>query len=189
MSEKLHKQPESHESEHPEAKRHHETLKRNLEKEAAASEHEHVKNLEHIRSKIDAETKAKREDIQEYKESPKKTAEQQPTFINKELKNAAYQRTLKKTQSKLSAPSRSFSKLIHQPAVEAVSEAAGKTVARPSGILAGGIFAFLGSSFFLWMARHYGFEYNFLLFALFFVGGFFLGLLAELIIRLIKHRR
>lgn len=188
MSEKLHSRPESHGSQHPEAKKHQEVLKKHHEKEAATARHEHAKNLKDIRSKIETEAKTRHEHTDKHQEHHKDTEEQQPTFINKELKDVAYQRTLKKTQSRLSAPSRLFSKTIHQPAVEAASEIAGKTIARPSGILSGGIFAFLGGSFFLWMAKHYGFQYNFLLFVLLFVSGFFLGLLIELVVHLIKQR-
>src|SRR5690606_36501416 len=109
-------------------------------------------------------------------------------LANRELKDLAYRRTLKRVQSKLPAPARAFSKVIHNPAVEAASELAGKTVARPSGVLAGGVAAFLGSSLFLWVARHYGYEYNYVLFALCFVGGFFVGLLVEFGLRLANRR-
>lgn len=180
MSEKLHLKQEKHEAlRNNELDKHHEALKNSLEKKARSSRHEHAENLEKIRSKIDKEAKNKHEHDtrKQEKEKPEKD---QPVLVNRELKDMAYRRTLRRTQSKLSAPSRVFSKIIHQPAVEAVSEVAGKTIARPSGILVGGITAFLGSSLFLWIARHYGYEYNFLLFACFFVGGFFIGLFVEL---------
>jgi len=109
--------------------------------------------------------------------------------VNSELKGMAYQRTLNRVRKDLSAPERSFSKVIHNKAVESFSEAAGKTVARPSGLLFGGIFAFIGSSLFLWATKHYGYEYNFLLFALFFVAGFALGLLLELFFRVGKKTK
>lgn len=185
MSEKLHLQHESHKTDHTEIKRHHENIKRKLEKDASKTEHEHAKNLEYIRSRVESE--AEHEPVKKHKELQNDSIENQPTFINKELKAAAYQRTLKKAQTRLSTPYRVFSKFIHQPVVETASEVAGKTVARPSGILTGGIMAFLGSSFFLWMAKYYGFEYNFLLFAVFFAGGFFLGLLIELVLRMVKR--
>jgi len=109
--------------------------------------------------------------------------------VNNELKGMAYQRTLNRIRKDLSAPERSFSKVIHNKAVENFSEVAGKTVARPSGLLFGGIFAFIGSSLFLWASKHYGYEYNFLLFALFFVAGFALGLLLEILFRVGKKAK
>lgn len=187
MSEKLH--PKHHEqakNNRHEQSGHHERVRDHIEKEAARANHEHADKVEHIRSKVEQTAQTKHE----YKTTSHDAHEASAghhTYINKELKSAAYQRTLKKTQSQLSSPTRVFSRLVHQPTVEKISEVSGKTVARPSGILAGGIAAFLGSSFFLWMARHYGFRYNFLLFALFFIGGFFLGLLAELVVRAAKR--
>lgn len=185
MSEKIHKNHhESHGSQevHKEIKEHQESLKGKLEKDAKSTEHEHSKNIEHIRSSIEKESKSKNE-IKRHKES-EKSEKDQPYLVNKELKEIAFKRTLKKTQSKLPAEQRVFSKLIHQPTVEKISDLGSKTVARPSGILFGGIFSFIGSSFFLWASKYYGFEYNFLLFLIFFIGGFFLGLIVELIFKL-----
>jgi hypothetical protein len=83
---------------------------------------------------------------------------------------------------------RGLSKLIHQPAVRAVSEVGAKTVSRPSGLLGGGLLAFLGSSTYLFMTKYIGFRYNYLVFLLLFVGGFVLGLVLELLVRLVRPR-
>ena len=170
-----------------EAKKHHERINSKHEKEASVSKNEHSKNIEKIRKAVNSESIDKQEHNRSNSES-EKSESNQPTLVNKELKNIAYKRTLKKTQAKLSPTSRSFSKIIHQPTIEKVSETAGKTIARPSGILFGGIFSFIGSSVFLWSARHYGYEYNFLLFLLFFVGGFFVGLLVEIILSILRSK-
>lgn len=178
MSERLSPQHESQGEQEKLSSEHQEKLDQKIEKEARQSKHEHADNIHEIRSKVEKEAKAKHEHTAK-KESESKEADQ-PLLVGSDLKQAAYRRTLKKTQAQLSPPARAFSKVIHQPVVENISEFAGKTVARPSGILLGGIFSFLGSSIFLWVAKHYGYEYNFLLFAVFFVGGFFIGLLVEL---------
>lgn len=167
-------------------------IREKAEKDASSARHEHAEKLDEIRSKIEAEAKGK----QERSERPAKNHDKDRTkkdddqhiLINGELKNMAYKRTMKRVQKRLPAPARAFSKVVHNPAVEAVSEVAGKTVARPSGILVGGIFAFIGSSIFLWITKHYGYEYNYLLFALFFVGGFFIGLTVELGLRVANRR-
>lgn len=169
-----------------------EKLKEQSEKDASSARHEHAEKLEEIRSKIETEAKGKHEHGERHtknrdKDRTKKDADQH-VLVNGELKNMAYKRTMKRVQKKLPAPARAFSKVVHNPAVEAVSEVAGKTVARPSGILVGGIFAFLGSSLFLWITKHYGYEYNYLLFALFFIGGFFVGLIVELGLRFANRR-
>lgn len=55
----------------------------------------------------------------------------------------AYDKILKQTQAELPAASRAFSKVLHNPVVERVSETAGKTVVRPNAILSGAVSAFL----------------------------------------------
>ena len=116
------------------------------------------------------------------KEEPEAAA----SLVSKDLRQMKYSRTLQSIRKDLSAPEKALSKIVHNPVVDAVSSAAEKTVARPSGLLFGGIFAFLGSSSFLYIAKHYGYEYNFLMFALFFAAGFGLGLILELIFRIFK---
>lgn len=188
MAEKLKNNTEAREESSKELKDRIEALRSKAESEAAKSKHEHKDKLESIRSTIESEAKSKNETDDKQKREKERSEVDQPTLVNKELKNIAYRRTLKRTQSKLKAPERVFSKFIHNPVVEAVSEVGGKTIARPSGVLLGGIFAFLGSSAFLWIVRHYGYEYNYLLFALFFVGGFFVGLAVELGLKLASRK-
>lgn len=114
---------------------------------------------------------------------------EQVGYVSRELKREALQRTLTRVRKQLSAPSRTFSKVIHQPAVNAVSQVTGQTVARPSGLLGGSICAFLGSSIFLWMAKHYGFNYNYLLFFLLFIVGFAVGMVLELSLFFVRRKR
>lgn len=104
------------------------------------------------------------------------------------IKDKAYQRELTSVRKHLGKPSRAFSKIAHNKTVEKISEAGAKTIARPSGILGGSILAFLGSSIFLWMTKHYGFRYNFSVMILLFIGGFFLGAFIEMTIWLIRGK-
>lgn len=108
----------------------------------------------------------------------------------KEVKKQSYDHTMKQVQSKLPAAERGFSKLIHQPLVNSVSDAGGNTALRPSGILGGSICAFIGSVGLLYASKHYGFTYNYLVLFLFFAGGFLVGLLLEAVGRLLfrKHQ-
>lgn len=113
------------------------------------------------------------------------------SFINRELKAITLRRELRLIQRKLPAPQRALSKVIHQPVVRAISEGAGKTVTRPSGLLGGGITAFIGTSAYLYLAKHMGFEYNYGVFLVLFAGGFALGLVLEVVIHLAtkpKHK-
>jgi hypothetical protein len=112
-----------------------------------------------------------------------------PRRIDRALKQITLRRELQQIRRQLPRPARAFSQVIHQPAVRAISEAAGRTVSRPSGLLGGGLLAFTGTSIYLYLARHIGFTYNYLVFLLLLAGGFVLGLLAELAVHLILSSR
>lgn len=111
-----------------------------------------------------------------------------PSLVGRDLKEIKYKRTLQGVRKHLNVPEKALSSFIHNPVVDAVSEAAEATIARPSGLLSGSMFAFLGSSTFLYIAKHYGYEYNYLLMALFFFGGFAIGLVIELILRTLRSK-
>lgn len=104
------------------------------------------------------------------------------THINLDLKKATLRRELNQIRRHLSAPQRTLSKVIHQPVVRVVSEAAGKTVSRPSGMLGGSIMAFVGTSGYFFLAANQGFKYNYVVFLALFLGGFALGLIIELLV-------
>lgn len=63
--------------------------------------------------------------------------------IGKADRDASFKATMSEVRTQMSAPSRVFSKIIHNKTVEKVSEAAGSTVARPNALLSGAVFAFL----------------------------------------------
>jgi hypothetical protein len=102
--------------------------------------------------------------------------------ISRDLESITLRRELNGLQRQESMPERTLSKLIHQPVVRKVSEAASGTVSRPSGILGGGVLAFIGTSSYLYLAKHMGFEYNFGVFILLFAGGFVLGIALEMLV-------
>lgn len=109
--------------------------------------------------------------------------------INSSLKKHGLNQTLRKIQRKLPASQRGFSKVIHQPAIEQISDVAGATIARPSGILAAGFFSFVTSIAVLLLCRYYGYEYNFTIGLMALVGGFLLGLLLELVLRATSRQK
>lgn len=115
----------------------------------------------------------------------------QHTVINRQLKQITLQRELKQLQRKETRPQRALSRLIHQPVVRATSEAAAKTVSRPSGLLGGGLMAFVGTTGYLYVAKHYGLRYNYLVFLILLAAGFVLGLVLELLVHLAtaSHRQ
>lgn len=161
---------------------------KNLERlqEKASQEHEQFGSdkIEKLQKTVEQQAVSAREVTIGEREEHSKAA----GYVQKELKDTAYVRTLKRVRSQLNVPERPFSRLIHQPTVERLSNIGSKTVARPSGILAGGIFAVVGSTIALYMAKHYGFTYNYLLISLLFVGGFVTGILVELFIELLSKK-
>jgi hypothetical protein len=182
MSEVSPRSHERHEKPSAELKEHHDKAVESAIEKGRHARHEHAENLLHH----EAQEKA----LPSREHAASKIEDEKPAeqlYINRELKDMAYRRTLQHAQKQLRAPERVLSKFMHNEVVDSVSEVAGKTIARPSGVLFGGIIAVIGSSIFLWTAKHYGYEYNFLLFALLFVGGFALGLLIELGYRLLRR--
>lgn len=181
MSEKLHnngpefkapeKQAEHQESQH----RKHEAHKSS---EHTAEEYSREK-VEAIHKAAKAESRSAREVKIEEKEEPK----HEPKLVSKQLKSMTYKRTLKHIQHKLSFSGKTFSKVIHQPAVNAVSEAGEKTIGRPAGLLGGGLIALIGSVVLLYMSKHWGFKYNLLIFAMLFAAGYIFGVALEFITR------
>ncbi len=172
------KSPESHQVK----AEHQEKLKQSVESGKEAH-HESKDSLEKIRSSIEKEATKTADKKQEHQREAKEDRGPGHVIIDRNVKKKAYKKELHKIQTRLPKGQRAFSKFIHNPTVEAVSLVGGKTVARPSGLLGGGIVAFLGTLGLVIISRHYGFSYNFFVFIALLVGGFFLGLVIELLIR------
>ncbi len=125
--------------------------------------------------------------------APKAEAEAAPApspshpiaYINHHLN---YSQTLASVQRKLSPVSRSFSKVIHTPAVEKTSEILENTVARPSLLLGTTWTALIVGSIFYLTAHHYGYALSGseLLFS--FIVGAMIGLAIEGLFRAFKRR-
>lgn len=109
--------------------------------------------------------------------------------VNRELKDMMRIRILNRVRKDLPAPQRALSKVVHAKPVEAVSAVGEKTIARPAGLLGGGLFALVGSLITFYTAKHYGFRYNLLLFFLLFVAGYALATIIELVVLLVKRAR
>lgn len=112
----------------------------------------------------------------------------QATFGMQHIKTDAYVKMLKGVRGQLNPAEKALSKTVHQPFIEAASEIGSKTIARPSGILGGGLIALVGSAIVLYISKHYGLPYNFFVFLLLFGAGFLTGIFAEVLIKLVKRR-
>ena len=120
--------------------------------------------------------------VEAYQAAEAAKAEPASTLVSTETRKADKNRQIVRIQRQLKPTDRVLSKAIHQPVIRAVSEATASTLARPSGLLGGGLVALLGSASYLYYAKHVGLPYNYLIFTLLFVGGFGFGLLIELLV-------
>lgn len=136
-----------------------------------------------------ADTEAQSNPLEALQAAEKASQPVTPGHINRELKQITLRRELQRLRRQLPVPQRLLSRIIHQPAIRAVSQAAGQTVSRPSGLLGGGLVAFAGTSGYLYLARHIGFNYNYLVFLVLLAGGFILGLVLELLVHLATRSR
>ncbi len=150
-----------------------------------------VQRVEAARDVVEQEhTTTEQDDPLQRLQAAEKAAEPaQTTFVNADLKRLTLQREINAVRRKLPVTARALSRVVHQPVVRVLSEVTGKTATRPSGLLGGGIFAFLGSAIYLYLTKHNGFSYNYLIFLLLFVGGFGLGLALELLLWVATARK
>lgn len=159
-----------------------------IHKKAEKAQELNEKHVEHAKSKVEHQAISGKEYTVGERE---KSASHSSHHVNqKTMKADSFKKTMSHVRRKLPKSERAFSKVVHNKKVDAISEVSSKTIARPSGIFGGGIFAFAGSIFLLYMAKHYGFEYNFFVFILLFVGGFFIGSVLEITLKGLKkpHR-
>lgn len=149
-----------------------------------AGEKDPAQALIEARKDIQETTRAEKQvnPIEKLQQAEKAAQQPEPAHVNFELKQVTLQRELTHIRRHLSAPQRRLSKIIHQPVVRKVSEVSSKTVSRPSGLLGGGIMAFVGSSSYLYLAKNQGFRYNYAVFLALFFGGFLVGVALELIV-------
>jgi hypothetical protein len=153
--------------------------------EVTPENQEKPKDIEQIRHSI--ESHAKDSEKLRRESAPEQEQRRDQPFINRELKEMAYRRLLLRARRHFNAYDKMVSRVIHQPALDAVSEVASRTVARPSGILGGGLTALVGTTIYYLVAKHYGYSYNFLVFIILIFIGFLLGWSVELLWRFIKR--
>ena len=82
---------------------------------------------------------------------------QEKLVRTKKALDASFDREMKDIRRQMPAPSRAFSKIIHNKTVERVSDAASKTIARPNAILAGSSFALVFTAVLYFWAKNAGY--------------------------------
>lgn len=151
-----------------------------------AIEHKPKHNIENLRQRAEKEAISSQETLDKTRSN--ETHAPKETFVNKELKDMAYSRTLNRVRQQLSPVNRTFSRFIHQPVVDSLSEGAAKTIGRPSGLFGGGLVALVGTSVYYYVSKHYGYDYNFFVFLILLVGGFVAGWALEILWHLVHPK-
>lgn len=103
-----------------------------------------------------------------------------------EAKEINYRRLLNKTRKGLPLSDRLLSRWFHQPFVNSLSELVASTFGRPAGLVGSGSVTFFGSLVYYSLSRHYGYDYNFLIFIFLLLVGYTLGWAYELLKLLFK---
>lgn len=135
--------------------------------------------LERARTEAQSEALFTKEYSTEQKHTPQETS--QVRIATRGDRERSFKATMHHVQGRLSAPERLFSKVIHNKAVERVSDAAGSTVARPNAILFGSICAFLGVAGVYFYARHIGFALSGFETIAAFIIGWLVGIIVDFI--------
>ena len=154
------------------------------------SQEAHQESLVGAREKVAELAKAEHETLrQESAETTENRDDHYAGHINSELKSVTLNRELSNIRKKLKGSERLLSKAIHQPVIRVVSEVGGRTISRPSGLLGGGILAFIGTTAYLYITKHVGLTYNYGMFLVLFAGGFALGIILELVLHIALSKK
>ncbi len=147
-----------------------------------------MEKLDEVRKGLELISNPSAQTLDKIKEmsSPIETVSQSSKNINKDLKKAGLQKELSHIRRELGTTDRLASKIVHNKTVSVISNGLSKTVVRPSGMLGGAIIALIGTSIYYLFTKAVGVKYNYFIYILLFVGGFVLGIMIELIIRLFK---
>ena len=153
--------------------------------EPGEENHEKSKQIETAREAIeDTSSENQNNNVLERLDEMEETEDTLPderSSIDHDLKDIVRNRELDNIQRKETYSQKTLSRIIHKPAIRIISEAASKTVSRPSGLLGGGLVALVGTSGYYFLTRRIGLKYNYTIFFILFVGGFVLGIMLELI--------
>lgn len=109
-----------------------------------------------------------------------------PSKYTKQEKKQAYKKEIKKVQSQLPRGSRAFSKVVHNPVIETISDATAKTIFRPSALIGGSITGLVLGLIIYLVARYYGYPISTMTLVLLLIVGAVLGVIVELIVGMFK---
>lgn len=167
----------------PESTTSHESLHNSERLRSNHEKHEssHKAHARHEREHTEARRTVEKEAISGKELAPKRQEghSQKQLHTRAEEKVHSFNTTMHHVRQHMKKRDRAFSKVIHHPVVEKVSEVTGKTVGRPSGILGATIAAFVGLLSVYGIAKFAGFALSGSEMPLLLVIGFSVGLLLE----------
>jgi len=178
--------------------KHHEPKGETISKKELSEHHERIKehlerSAENSPSRSHSETESIRHEVHEQAISgaemhrpASETRQHQSTGYTKKDKSHAFETTMHHTRSKMNTSEKMFSKIIHQPAVEKISDIAGATITRPSGIAGATIASFIGLASVYGIARFVGFSLSGSEMPLLLLIGFVIGILCEWVYKSIR---
>lgn len=114
-------------------------------------------NAEKLAAEARAEAEKQAAPAEDYRPAAEKEKPRTHKFAGSKNPEHAYKQTMQTIQREMSAPERTFSKVIHNKAVEKVSDVVGGTIARPDALLSGAICAFLLVGALYLHARYFGY--------------------------------
>lgn len=161
-------QPESH-------KTHYEKAKEDLERKAELSPDQ--KNIAEKAREVAEREALSKEEIE--KSSRTEKEQSPPVLLTKDVRQQSFNTTMKSVRKKLPKSEASFSKVIHNPTIDKISEVVGETIGRPSAIYGGAITATIGLIVVYWFARRNGFQLSGYEFLILLVVGMLLGVTFE----------
>lgn len=161
MSEKIERPLDQRESTHEALEKHaHERKKQlneQLERRAEAAGERQGERSSAEREAKELAHSAEKERAQAEKHRVPANKRQEKLVRTKKTLDASFEKEMKEARTHMSANSRTFSKVIHNKTVEKVSEATGKTIARPNAILAGSTFALIFTAVLYFWAKNAGY--------------------------------
>lgn len=162
-----------------------EKLRVNPETNAEKPSVDKEKNIEHARKMLEADQAERMQPTEQ--PSEKRETEDIQTF-SKAQKKAAYKSEMRKIQQQLPPTARVFSKIVHNPAVEVVSDVAAETIMRPSFLIVGATAGIIVGGGLYITAKIYGFTLPNSQFLLAFIVGGVIGVAGELLLRLFRRK-
>lgn len=157
--------------------------------EAAKRSAELREKSEHIPTpnQKEREQVAHKEALEAAKEIKEHQTEKEPSIsesespITSKRREQSFKQTMTHIQAEMPKGERAFSKVIHNPTIEKVSDIVGATVARPTSIAAGSLCAFIAVFTLYLIAKNAGFSLSGFETIGAFIAGWLFGILIDLV--------